>query len=328
MSIRFAVLAPLRRLAALIVLLLTVSPGAPVFAQESGAPKTNGKKADEAKRAPPTFALSKGQAIVGTLAEKRLTVLTRYGKLTVPFEEIVRVRFHPRLNRADTERLASLITALRKDRDDESLAEAITALGRGAFLLIAEARKVEENEEIDEKLDEIQEELRDIEGVYLDHRDEIVTRRFTIKGHILDETLRVERGRLKLTIPLCDIRHIAYGDLQIRKVFKVNSQHMEGSNGRLDTGIKVKKNQRFALVPSGTMTWQGQTFGPAGISNHSWNSRKMGSLQWRIGKGPWKMLSSPFRGKADAAGNIEISVHLTGVAPSGEFKVEYTMTKK
>jgi hypothetical protein len=316
------------RLAALILLLLPVALTGPAFAQENGVPKAKRRKADESKRAPPTFALAKGQAIVGVLAEKRLTVLTRYGKLTVPFEEIVRVRFHPRLSPQDTEKLATLITALREDGDDEWIAEAIAALGRGAYLLITEARKLEENKEIDDSLGEIQEGFEAIEGIYLDHRDEIVTQRFTIKGQIVDETLRVERGRLKLTIPLCDIRHIAYGDLEIRKVFKVNAQHIEGSNGLLDTGIKVKKNQRFSLSPTGTMTWKGQTFGPAGISNHTWNSRKMGSLQWRIGKGPWKMLPSAFEGKADAAGNIAISVHLTGGGASGEFKVEFKLKKK
>ncbi len=324
MSNRPALLTALRRLAPLLA--VTALPH--VRAQESAGPGRSTEKTEATTRSPPTFALAGGQAIVGSLAEKRLNVLTRYGELTVPFEEIVRVRFHPRLSREDTVRFTTLLTSLRKDPRNENVVKAITALGHGAYLLVSDARKVAEDKEIAAPLAEIQESFENVEGVYLDDRDEIVTKRFTIKGHILDKTLRIERGRLKLTIPISDIRHIAYGDLVIQRVFKVNSQHMEGSKGLLDTKLQVKKKQRFTLTPSGSMMWQGQAFGPAGISNHSWNSRNMGCLQWRIGKGPWKLLPSAFEGKADATGNIELCIHLTGVAPTGEFKVEFKMKKR
>ena len=70
------------------------------------------------------------------------------------------------------------------------------------------------------------------------------------------------------------------------------------------------------------MTYQGQAYGPAGLSNHTWNSRKMGCLQWRIGSGPWLVLGSEFEGKATASGNIQFCVHLYE-GGGGEFKVKF-----
>ena len=289
-----------------------------------------GKDDKEPERGDPTFALVQGQAVVGTLAKEHVTILTHYDKLKVPFEEVVRIRFHPRLSPSDHTRLYALIEALRANPDDETIKKSIRDLGVGAYLSLKSEveNNPKPNDKITDQLTEITGELESIEDVYLDAQDEIITQRFTIKGHILDSLLHVTRGKLKLTIPIADVRHIAYGDLIVRKIFKVNSQHMEGSNGFLDTKYKVKKGQRFTLTPSGQMTWQGQAFGPAGLSNHTWNSRKMGCLQYRIGKGPWKVLAASMEIKSDASGTIQLCTHLTGSAPAGEFKVEFKMKKK
>jgi hypothetical protein len=297
-------------------------------AADSGAKPANGKDGADAPRGQPTFALLRGQAIVGTLAEKRLTVLTRYGRLEVPFEEIVRVRFRPRLSKEDAERFHRLLAALRADPAKESTAAAIRDLGAGCYLAILAAAKKPENQPVQDALAKLQGEIEALEDVYLDPQDEVVTQRFTMKGDVVEEVLHVERGALRLAVPVSDISHIAYGEMVVRKLWKVSSQHMEGNGGFLDTGFKVKKGQKFALIPTGQMTWQGQSFGPGGISNHTWNGRRMGCLQWRIGTGAWQVLGGNFEGKAESAGTLQFCVHLTSDAADGEFKIEFKQSKK
>jgi hypothetical protein len=96
---------------------------------------------------------------------------------------------------------------------------------------------------------------------------------------------------------------------------------MEGQNGVL-TGVKVRKGQRISLVPAGTMSYEGNSFGPAGLPNWRWNSRNMGCLQWRIGEsGEWLILGVPFEGKVTASGMLQFCVHLHGGTAGGEFTV-------
>ncbi len=280
----------------------------------------------------PTIRLVGGQALVGKLAESHVSVQTRYGRLKVPMTDVVRMRLRPRLSAEGEARareiLAGLVAAGESDADDEAFIAALTAIGPGAYWLLSDATRSTENDAVKDAIESVLTELRAIEDVYLEKDDEIATVRFTIRGQLVQEAFHVERFGSVLTLPRSDVIELAWGELEVRKVFKVTGQHSEGSNRFLDTGLEVKKGRKFTLKPSGSMTWQGQSFGPGGISNHTWNSRRMGCLQWRVGKGSWTVLSEDFEGKADSAGVLQFCVHLTGAAGSGEFKVEYRATKK
>jgi hypothetical protein len=143
-------------------------------------------------------------------------------------------------------------------------------------------------------------------------------------GEVLDATLHIRSIVGVLEIPRGDIVSFSYREIDVRKSFKVGAQHAEGNGGLLDTGIDLRKGQSFKLTPSGTMDYEGNAFGPAGLPNWRWNSRNMGCLQWRIGtSGEWQILAAEHDGRAAASGRLQLCVHLTGGTMSGEFTVVF-----
>ena len=283
------------------------------------------KKAE--RKESPTFGLTGGQVLIGKLQEKALTISTRYGKLEIPFEEILRVRFSLRLSPKGSEDFNAALASLRKKEADAL--EGLSAIGPGAYRHLVSERGLEQDEAIRRQLSGLISEIETIEDIYLDGRDEITTGKFTVRGTIETELFHVHRGPLKLEIPNTDLIYIAWGELQTSKSWKVTSSHIESSNRGLSTGYKLRKGQKFSLEASGTMLWQGRSFGPAGISNHTWNSRNMGCLQWRVGKQPWQLAGPRFNGRSTGSGELQLSVHLTsGGTSSGTFRVKLKSRKK
>ena len=313
-----------------VILRAGIAEPVPASSENNSAPTRPGKL--QRPVGTPTIRLVEGQSLAALPREETLHVQTRYGKLTVPFADIVRIRLAPRLSAEDRERfeglLASLSGAFEADTPTEPFLAALRRFGRGAFHELLRASKAEQYENISQDLELLLDELRSEQDVYLEEQDELTTIRFTMRGHIEETALHVERFGSALEIPFSDMVELAYGESELRKIFKVGNGHYE-QQSPLDTGLELRKGQRFTLTPSGTITWQGQSFGPAGLSNHTWNGRNMGVLQWRVGAtGNWEILAEKFEGKAPAKGNLQFSLHLIGQAANGEFKVEFRSKKK
>lgn len=271
-----------------------------------------------------TVALVEDQALVGDLVDPSITVATKYGTLTIPIAEVMRIRMRPAISDDEAARLRHVLDLVGSAADDSTLndenLDAIRAYGARGYTLIEEAIARAD----DSRKDDLQAVIADIkkdDSVLLGPNDEIVTERFTVRGKIQESEFQVRcLGRL-LAIPRGDIVSVTYEEPEIRKIFKVQPMHME-RQGWLVTGIELRKNQRFKLEPSGTMTYDGQSFGPEGLSNHRWNSRNVGQLQYRIGEsGAWKPLIADFDGKAEASGALHLSAHLFNATGTGEFKV-------
>lgn len=279
-----------------------------------------------------TVGLVHGQAIVGTFVDETFTVRTRYGTLSVPFDEVVKMRVRPSLSPEEASLLENLLRHLEEAEEEEGpLVEramaAVRALGVPAFAELRRARKGA-TDDYAERLDALIESITAREGVYLEDPALVITERFTMRGEILEDAFRLRTISGVLTIPRRDVVHVTFREIDIRKTWKITAQHAEQGGTVLDTTYKVRKNQKFSLTPSGTMTYDGQSYGPAGISNHTWNSRKVGCLQWRIGNGPWQLLGAPFEGKAEQKGTIQFCVHLFNSGAAGEFKVVFLTKAK
>jgi hypothetical protein len=269
-----------------------------------------------------------GQSIVGRIVERELTVRTLYGTLTVPFDEVIKVRFGLELSRESQLRLKELVDVIGEEGVDseagKKASEEIGGLGAAAIPHLRALRPGVEGEELRKKLDELIDELHPGEDEYVDADDQVVSERFTMKGSILADALRVESLLGVIEVPCRDLRAITFRETEIKKVWKVGVQHLENGGAPLQTGVKVKKGQRISLVPSGSMSYEGNLFGPAGLMNWTWNGRQMGCLQWRIGDGaPWQILGDAFEDRAPAAGELEFCVHLTGGTVAGEFAVAF-----
>ena len=296
------------------------------FCAVSGRPSPCESQEGAAKNETPTFGLTGGQILIGKLEQKELSILTSYGKLTIPFKEIRRVRFSPRLSPKGRETLDKAFERLRK-KDPEALDD-LREIGPACYRPLLTLRGLEEDETIRKQLSGLIRSIEATDDIYLEAEDEITTQRFTIRGIIEIGTFHITRGAIKLEIPSTDMVYIAWGELDTSKTWKVKSSNIESSNRHLATGYKLRKGQKFSLESSGTVIWQGRSFGPAGLSNHSWNSRSMGSLQWRVGKQAWQLAGTKSTGRAPASGELQFSIHLTssGTA-SGFFNVKFRSKK-
>ncbi|MEC7775296.1 MAG: hypothetical protein VYC32_04290 [Planctomycetota bacterium] len=296
------------------------------FCAVTGNPLPCESQESTAKNETPTFGLTGGQVLIGKLEEKELSILTSYGKLTVPFKEIRRVRFSPRLSQEGHETLDEAFERLRK-KDPEALDD-LREIGPACYRSLLTLRGLEEDETIRKQLSGLIRGIEATDDIYLEAEDEITTQRFTIRGIIEIGTFHITRGAIKLEVPSTDMVYIAWGELDTSKTWKVKSSNIESSNRHLSTGYKLRKGQKFSLESSGTVVWQGRSFGPAGLSNHSWNSRSMGSLQWRVGKQPWQLAGTKSTGRAPASGELQFSIHLTSSGTtSGFFSVKFRSKK-
>ena len=287
-----------------------------------------GDKEGNKKERRVTVGLVNDQILVGSFIDKSLTVRTKYGVLTVPVSEVVRIRFRPTLGAEKITELDRLIgeMASGEDESEEKGLARIRELGIPAYHRIAEAREKAE-ETLGDRLESLLEEIRSVTDVYTEGLDEIVTERFTIKGHIVESSFRFDCVSITLEVPRSDMVHVTFRELELKKTWKVGLQHME-ARGFIDTGVELRKNQKISLTASGTMSYNGRSFGPAGLSNHTWNGRKLGCLQWRLGSGAWKILGTSFNGKVEQKGTLQLSVHLYNTNGSGEFKVTLKTRKK
>ena len=309
---------------ALALLLLSLSPVC-VFLPVPCTALEDTKK--EARKETPTFGLTGGQILIGELEEKDISITTSYGKLSVPFAEILRVRFAPRLSNEARETMNRALERLR-GKDPEAMND-LRAIGPGCYGELVSLRGIEKNESIRRQLSELITDLESLDDVYLDDNDEVTTGRFTIRGNIETALFHVRRGALKLEIPSTDLVYIAWGELDTSKTWKVTFSHIESANRHLSTGYKLRKGQKFSLEASGNIIWQGRTFGPAGLANHTWNNRNMGCLQWRVGKQAWRLAGLRFNGRSPASGELQLAIHLTPAgSTSGFFRVKLRSKKK
>ena len=309
---------------ALAILLLSLSPVC-VFLPAPCPALEDTKK--EARKETPTFGLTGGQILIGKLGEKDISITTSYGKLSVPFSEVLRVRFAPRLSGEDRETMDRALERLH-GKDPEAMDD-LRTLGPGCYGSLVSLRGIEKDKSIRKQLSELIADLESMDDIYLDDRDEVTTGRFTIRGTIEAAIFHISRGALKLEIPSTDLVYIAWGELDTSKTWKVTFSHIESANRHLSTGYKLRKGQKFSLEASGNIIWQGRTFGPAGLANHTWNNRKMGCLQWRVGKQAWQLAGPRFNGRSPASGELQLAIHLTPTgSTSGFFRVKLRSKKK
>ena len=219
------------------------------FCAVSGRPSPCESQEGAAKNETPTFGLTGGQILIGKLEQKELSILTSYGKLTIPFKEIRRVRFSPRLSPKGRETLDKAFERLRK-KDPEALDD-LREIGPACYRSLLTLRGLEEDETIRKQLSGLIRGIEAADDIYLEAEDEITTQRFTIRGIIEIGTFHITRGAIKLEVPSTDMVYIAWGELDTSKTWKVKSSNIESSNRHLATGYKLRKGQKFSLESSG-----------------------------------------------------------------------------
>jgi hypothetical protein len=245
--------------------------------------------------------LRDGALIAGGLRFERLRVITRYGPLEIPSGELLQVRVAPRedpavlghvdkaireLGSSDLDAREAATTVLRElgprarerlreaagSTDEEVKARAGIILAEVEASSAAEAGNAVEGES-PERLPEGSE-------------DEVVARRFTIRGRIDLDGLQVATRYGDLEVSLADIETIVFrGENPSETSLALGPENLLPDKW-LRTKISVRRGERLAIRATGEMAIQGYSIlsGPEGNTRYSTNAAQGFPVLALVGK--------------------------------------------
>lgn len=277
------------------------------------------------------FTLRDGTQIVGKLEIKNVEVTTVYGSLTVPLDDVVKIRIGKKSDRDLKTRIDKLVTDLgSKDfavRDTATVE--LAKLGRTAYTELRKA-SFSEDQEVKERANKLIDEMGvlDDEADVPCEDDEVTTPTFTIVGAVKFETLSIGTKFGPLKVAKKDLAVMSLAEPQ--KISRTVSVPARATAGRMiATGVRVKRGDRLVINASGTVSYRnygGTQFTPEGSSNYgAWNENfQTGSLLGRFSaSGPMFKVGERYNDKIETDGELFLGVatHDSGSSyGNGEFK--------
>ena len=295
-----------------------------------------------ASRPAPIFFLRDGSKVAGFPTFDAIAVATKYGVLHVPADELLRIRLVARVDDELARTIATEIERLGSSDFDEreGAMDRIRALGAPALPAVQQAI-ASENDETRNRAEILVEEIRsNLEQSASGHgeempaalgdADEIIARRFKIKGHVQEAKFTVRSRFGDLEFRAADVLGIDFrigSDLD--ESFTVPANRSVPANW-LDTKASAEKGQRLTIRASGNLQVSNYslTVGPDGTTRYGASGVEnfpMLSLVGQIGKKGKPFLIGPaFRGRASASGTLYLGVvpFRRNYAATGSFKVD------
>ena len=281
-----------------------------------------------------------GSRLVGRLepALWRVTVYgktAKFGSLTIPVDEIRRIRFG---RKADPERFQQVRTLVEylasADPDRRDFAHAkLSEMGAFAAPELQKQTQEHEDPEVKRRAGEILKELEIPEDEWLPDDDQVRTARFSIIGTVGEETLKINVAELgTVTLARKDVLEIRAYQAGESHRLKVTGAHTHISPW-LKTGIQVKGRAALRISADGQITfpnWNNMPMNPDGTSNigtlniHPMGNVFYGTLLGRIGdSGAIFKIGRYYLGDVEGRGDLQlaIAVQMRGQAATGEYKV-------
>ena len=312
--------------AALAVLLGGLNPA--VCAETSTAAASPGFKRSDAAH----FTLRDGTQVVGKLEIKNVEVATIYGTLTVPLDDVVRIRVGKKSDRELKSKIDKCVADLgSKDFATRDAATVdLAKLGRMAYTELRRA-SFSDDAEVKERANKLIEDMGSIdeEADIPCEDDEVVTPVFTIVGTVRFETLSIATKFGQLKVAKKDLATMSLAEPQM--ISRNVTVPARATAGRMiATGVRVKRGDRLVINASGTISYRnygGTQFTPEGSSNYgAWNENfQTGALLGRINAGgPLFKVGERYNDKVESDGELflGIATHDSGSNyGNGEFKV-------
>ncbi len=245
--------------------------------------------------------LSDGSIISGKLTIDALPVDTRFGRLTIPIEEIRFVRPGLESRPAEMEKVTALLENLGSANVTERQAAATELAKYGPIVrdqlqaLAADQPQGPRAAEIRTLLERINEKMES-EGLDADDfssQDIIATTKFTIAGRIVPQSFQLESDFGNLTMSLADMlkadRNTGEPEEE-RKTVTVAQENFVTRTMK-STGLRVTKGDKITIRATGQITmtrWGNAVATPEGAANTGWyvnNQIYNGALCMRIGSG-------------------------------------------
>ncbi len=291
---------------------------------------------------PPVFFLRDSARVSGKLKLESIVVDTRYGRLHVPIGEAISVRVARRLSPEDRAQIERAIDEL--DSDDfearEQATEDLKRFGVKARRHLLDAQR-SKSDEVKARAELALEACRDapardpeaeesLEPLPETEEDELVTRRFTIRGKILDEKLSVETAYGPLELELKDLRGIVFRPAHDEaRSLRVSPSHA-APDSWLNTRVSLTRGQKITIGARGQLQVPNYslTSGPEGTTRYSGSGFPgfpMLSLVGKIGKnGKPFLVGREFKGKATRDGTLYLGIvpFRRNYAATGSFQVK------
>jgi hypothetical protein len=303
----------------------------------SAAQTQTGKEADKPSEAEVRFA--DGSVVRMTILQASLEVTTRYGKLTIPVQEIRRIDLGLHMPEAARQRIEAAVKLLGssayKDRD-----QAVRQLvGQGVLALpalqqAARSSDVEVARRAEAALEQIRAKAPE-EALHLRADDVIETAEFPVVGKITTPSIKARSayfGDIELRLP--ELRQVrlksATGD---RDVLVDAGKHGSAPGQWMDSGVEVSARSRLKISATGSVDLWPQTPGqymttPKGYGNAANADGTLpGMLLGRIGEsGNVFPIGDGFEGQAAFRGRLFLHIVPSpwNNASSGSYKVQVT----
>lgn len=280
--------------------------------------------------------LKDGTFVVGEIKIDSLKVTTAYGVLTVPKDQVIRIRIGKNADKELKTKIENLIKQLG-DTEFKVREEATKQLSELGAVALAELKEATKSEDVEvktraEKLARQIEQSATPETEEVIDDNEVQTTKFAIRGTLEIESFEIKTKHGPLTVLKKDVKSIVIGEQSfVTKTVTVDANSW-APGGMADSGVEVKKGDTINITATGSIfirNW-GMSVPPDGDPNNTYLSNlPMGALVGRIGlNGSLFKIGASYKMTADRDGKLYLGVAIRERSSlSGDFKVKVTIEK-
>lgn len=272
------------------------------------------------------FFLRGGGLVIGKADVGSVDVRTRYGLLSVPLDDVLQLRFVPRIPAELKARIEDAVGNLGNEDFDtrEQATSALRKIGDPARPFLVDALRGGDEEvtsrasaileSLAEEAPEEPERAEGLEPLRGADDDEVVTKRFTIRGEVLQDRFRVTTAYGKLEVGRSDLVGVVVSmDGPISRSVDVPSTNLVPANW-LDTKVSVRTGMVLRFKAAGQLHVANYNIisGPEGNTRYSGSTFEgfaMLSLVGKVGeKGKPFLIGRGTKQKITSNGRIYVGV--------------------
>lgn len=310
-------------------------------AQEKSAPQA--KPAEKTALPPPIFFLRDGSRITGVPGFDSLQVKTRYGTLEIPSSDLVRLRLSLRTENDSDELIELEIQRMGEPEFEkrEAAMDALRKFGPKALPYLEKLTRSDDEElrnrcslligEIKSRAKESNKHGDEFPAL-VGGSDEIITKRFKIRGSIQDSSFKIKSRYGTLDIKIADILGVDFRSTgNIQQTVTISGKQVVPASWA-DTKLFVAPGTTLKIRASGSLLVQNYNLnsGPQGTTRYTGNTYKnfpMLSLVGKIGrKGTPFLIGANYKAITRAGGTLHLGVipFRTNYTATGTYKVRVT----
>ena len=280
-----------------------------------------------------------GSLVRVQILQPTLEVMTRYGKLTVPLQEVRRVELGLHLNEAARQRIDEAVKQLGSGayRDREQAVRRLAAEGvpaMPALLQASRSKDLEVARRAEAALEQIRGKAPE-EADRLRTEDLVETAQFPVVGKIVTPVLKARSGYFgDVDLRLPELRQVRFqGSLGDRDVVVDAARHGSAQGQWMDTSYDYSGHGRLTITAAGQVDLWPQTPGqylttPKGYTAGGTNGGPLpGTLVGRIGEnGPTFAIGDAYEGQPGQRGRLYLHIVPSpwNNASTGSYRVQIT----